>query len=298
MKSRLHGGWKGMLFNTFFVGAFNALPRSLVRRFGWHLLAFCRNDRRLRSSRRTPSATISSWRRRGRSRDVSDLAGVRARGVRSASRHRRRRTDRLFERRRTGHPCGCCNADGSRSEVSGNGVRCLGAWIASQRGAAMPGQQAPIDDRHRRRHQAAGATRVRGRALHVPGRDGSARARRAGAHRRWTGERSRRSRCASAIPSASSSARSRRSGSATLAAALAVHPHFPEGTNVELAAVEAADRVRILIWERGVGRPRRRERARAPPRWRRCSSAAPRATCRSCRRAARSASSGPTTVSS
>jgi SAM-dependent methyltransferase len=41
VKSRLHGGWKGMLFNTFFVGAFNALPRSAVRRFGWHLLAFC-----------------------------------------------------------------------------------------------------------------------------------------------------------------------------------------------------------------------------------------------------------------
>ena len=42
VKSRLHGGWKGTLFNTFFVGAFNALPRGLVKRFGWHLLAFCR----------------------------------------------------------------------------------------------------------------------------------------------------------------------------------------------------------------------------------------------------------------
>jgi SAM-dependent methyltransferase len=42
VKSRLHGGWKGTLFNTFFVGTFNALPRPLVRRFGWHLLAFCR----------------------------------------------------------------------------------------------------------------------------------------------------------------------------------------------------------------------------------------------------------------
>ena len=42
VKSRLHGGWKGTVFNTFFVGAFNALPRPLVRRFGWHLLAFCR----------------------------------------------------------------------------------------------------------------------------------------------------------------------------------------------------------------------------------------------------------------
>jgi SAM-dependent methyltransferase len=42
VKSRLHGGWKGLVFNTFFVGTFNALPRALVRRFGWHLLAFCR----------------------------------------------------------------------------------------------------------------------------------------------------------------------------------------------------------------------------------------------------------------
>jgi SAM-dependent methyltransferase len=42
VKSRLHGGWKGLAFNTLFVGTFNALPRGLVRRFGWHLLAFCR----------------------------------------------------------------------------------------------------------------------------------------------------------------------------------------------------------------------------------------------------------------
>jgi SAM-dependent methyltransferase len=41
VKSRLHGGWKGAMFNTFFVGTFNALPRAMVRRFGWHLLAFC-----------------------------------------------------------------------------------------------------------------------------------------------------------------------------------------------------------------------------------------------------------------
>lgn len=42
VKSRLHGGWKGAVYNTAFVGLFNALPRPLVRRFGWHLLAFCR----------------------------------------------------------------------------------------------------------------------------------------------------------------------------------------------------------------------------------------------------------------
>jgi SAM-dependent methyltransferase len=41
VKSRLHGGWKGTLYNGVFVGTFNLLPRGLVRRFGWHLLAFC-----------------------------------------------------------------------------------------------------------------------------------------------------------------------------------------------------------------------------------------------------------------
>lgn len=41
VKSRLHKGWKGAAFNTFFVGTFNALPRAWVRRYGWHLLALC-----------------------------------------------------------------------------------------------------------------------------------------------------------------------------------------------------------------------------------------------------------------
>jgi SAM-dependent methyltransferase len=41
VKSRLHGGWKGAVYNGLFVGAFNACPRPLVSRFGWHLLAFC-----------------------------------------------------------------------------------------------------------------------------------------------------------------------------------------------------------------------------------------------------------------
>jgi len=42
VKSRLHKGWKGVAFNTMFVGTFNALPRSLVRPLGWHLMAFCK----------------------------------------------------------------------------------------------------------------------------------------------------------------------------------------------------------------------------------------------------------------
>jgi SAM-dependent methyltransferase len=42
VRSRLHGGWKGAIYNGVFVSTFNLLPRSLVQRFGWHLLAFCR----------------------------------------------------------------------------------------------------------------------------------------------------------------------------------------------------------------------------------------------------------------
>jgi len=38
-----------------------------------------------------------------------------------------------------------------------------------------------------------------------------------------------------------------------LGSVLERHPSFPEGTNVEFAVVEAPDRVRIRIWERGVG---------------------------------------------
>jgi diaminopimelate epimerase len=38
-----------------------------------------------------------------------------------------------------------------------------------------------------------------------------------------------------------------------LGSALEHHQSFPEGTNVEFALVEAPGRVRIRIWERGVG---------------------------------------------
>jgi len=40
VKTRLHGGGKGIIYNLVFVGAFNRLPKFLVRPFGWHLMAF------------------------------------------------------------------------------------------------------------------------------------------------------------------------------------------------------------------------------------------------------------------
>ena len=39
VKSRLHHGWKAAVYTGMFVSVFNAVPRPLVRRFGWHLMA-------------------------------------------------------------------------------------------------------------------------------------------------------------------------------------------------------------------------------------------------------------------
>ncbi len=40
VKTRLHRGLKALLFNGLFVGTFNVLPMFIVRRFGWHIMAF------------------------------------------------------------------------------------------------------------------------------------------------------------------------------------------------------------------------------------------------------------------
>jgi diaminopimelate epimerase len=143
------------------------------------------------------------------------------------------------------------NADGSYSEVSGNGVRCLAAWLARTR-AMRPGEileietdagcktlelQAGSDDGRRLTFRAAMGTPedVQRRTIDVDGIPVDAVTLRVGNPQcvvlgDVTVERLH-----------------------TIAAKLAVHPVFPEGSNVELATVEAPDRVRILIWERGVG---------------------------------------------
>jgi ubiquinone/menaquinone biosynthesis C-methylase UbiE len=40
VKTRLHSGWKALLFNNVFVGVFNWMPKPWIRPFGWHLVAF------------------------------------------------------------------------------------------------------------------------------------------------------------------------------------------------------------------------------------------------------------------
>jgi hypothetical protein len=39
VKTRLHRGLKATIYNTGFVGAFDFIPRAMVRPFGWHLMA-------------------------------------------------------------------------------------------------------------------------------------------------------------------------------------------------------------------------------------------------------------------
>ena len=40
VKTKLHTGWKAQLFNSVFVGTFNVLPKTWIKPFGWHLMAF------------------------------------------------------------------------------------------------------------------------------------------------------------------------------------------------------------------------------------------------------------------
>jgi diaminopimelate epimerase len=142
------------------------------------------------------------------------------------------------------------NADGSRSEVSGNGVRCLAAWIASQRGVAPGGDPIDVDTE-------AGTKRLE--LLSYEGGRYTFRAAMGSPENIALAHIDVDGRAVEAVTLRVGNPQCVVLGEVTdarlhtLAAALAVHPHFPEGTNVELAAVEAPGRVRILIWERGVG---------------------------------------------
>jgi diaminopimelate epimerase len=141
------------------------------------------------------------------------------------------------------------NADGSFSEVSGNGLRCLAAWLAT-RGNMRPGDTVDI-------HTDAGR-----KSLELLAREG-----RRLTFRAAMGQPERLQRRTIDVDGMPIDAVTLRVGNPqcvvlgdvtverlhSVAARLAVHPAFPEGTNVELARVEAPDRVRILIWERGVG---------------------------------------------
>jgi diaminopimelate epimerase len=141
------------------------------------------------------------------------------------------------------------NADGSRSEVSGNGVRCLAAWIAStldlgendlieidtDAGLKTLELLERRNGRYTFRASMGQPEQIAEAVLQVAGESVTAITLRVG-----------NPQCVVLGDVTEKRLHS-------IARGLSVHPHFPEGTNVELATLEAPNRVRILIWERGVG---------------------------------------------
>jgi diaminopimelate epimerase len=141
------------------------------------------------------------------------------------------------------------NADGSYSEVSGNGVRCLGAWIAVERDLA-PGATIVI------------ATDAGEKVLTLLERDGRRCQFRASMGEPRDIRRVTLDVNGEAVDVATLNVGNPQcvvlgvcddSSLQRLGRALAVHPHFPEGTNVELLRVVRPGELEILIWERGVG---------------------------------------------
>jgi diaminopimelate epimerase len=141
------------------------------------------------------------------------------------------------------------NADGSAAEVSGNGVRCAAAWLAHERRLPVGGRlviETAAGPKRLELLEASGLTftfraemgpptELREEILDVNG-----------TRVRCIVLRVGNPQCVVLGPLTEERLHS-------LASRLAVHPFFPEGTNVELATVETPHRVRILIWERGVG---------------------------------------------
>jgi diaminopimelate epimerase len=161
----------------------------------------------------------------------------------------------LYTLRERGATMRLLNSDGSWSELSGNGLRCLAAFVAREQ-CLQPGTTVSIDSD-------AGA-----KTLDLLARDG-----RRFEFRAAMGEPADIRQVEIALSGETLSGETvtatiLRTGNPqcvvlgplpdaerfnALGPALSTHPMFPAGTNVEFVQIDAPDRIRILIWERGVG---------------------------------------------
>ncbi len=161
----------------------------------------------------------------------------------------------IFTRTPRGAAMRLVNADGSHAEVSGNGVRGLAALLARDRGLGPGGPADPATlviesdagDKVLTLLDVQGGRYVFRAAMGTPEAIAEVVLDVAGDPVRAVTLRVGNPQCVVLEP-ALDEARYRRLGPI-----LERHAAFPAGTNVEFAVVEAADRVRILIWERGVG---------------------------------------------
>ena len=159
----------------------------------------------------------------------------------------------LFDEHEEGAIMRLINADGSHSEVSGNGVRALGALLARQRGwtVSAVGHDLRIDtDAGPKQLELLDAEppRFSFRADMGTPRDID----------RLTldiaGERCEVVRLDVGNPQCVTFGDLDEARLARLGQALQHHPAFPQAVNFELVSVVDRTRLRILIWERGVGR--------------------------------------------
>ena len=180
---------------------------------------------------------------------AGDLSGI-ARNI--CDRHQGIGADglMLYSLRDGGATMKLLNADGSWSELSGNGLRCLAALVARTQGIA-PGKTIRVETdagpktldllsidgvRYEFRAHMGTPEDLRETQIPVLGEVVKASVLRMG-----------NPQCIVLGPLPDMARFN------ALGPALSTHPLFPAGTNVEFVQVDAPDRIRILIWERGVG---------------------------------------------
>lgn len=146
------------------------------------------------------------------------------------------------------------NTDGSASELSGNGLRCLAALVMFRREQSLspPITEVKVDTQAGWKTLALisrqGSRYTFRAAMGHPERVIEEPIEAAGEQLTVTTLAIGNPQCVALMKELPDLGRFHRLGPA-----LATHRRFSEGTNVEFAVVEAADRIRILIWERGVG---------------------------------------------
>ena len=141
------------------------------------------------------------------------------------------------------------NADGSQAEVSGNGVRGLAAWLLrdDHGDLAAVTVHTAAGDKRLTRISRSGSRQTFRTAMGPPSDVRQLSLMAGGETLRAVVLNMGNPQCILLGPLPDDE-RFRRLG-----AALEHHTVFAEGTNVEFADVEASDRVRLLIWERGCG---------------------------------------------
>lgn len=144
------------------------------------------------------------------------------------------------------------NADGSVSELSGNGLRGLAAIVARARAARGDTRRGiDVDTSAGRKHltlqRAEGSAYLFAAEMGQPANLHQTTLEAAGERVVATVLSVGNPQCVVLGPLPDDERFAR------LGAALERHPYFPNRTNVEFAEIESADRIRIRIWERGVG---------------------------------------------